>query len=122
MASKWKSEAEFQSTCFKWYDKEVCNIKPHLRGRLMLLYNNPPNKIIGPMLVSMGLRKGAADHLFLYSPGKIAFIEFKIGYKTQSEEQVEFEKMVVSLGWEYYLVREEIEVFKALIKRLTYNL
>src|SRR5688572_8416314 len=98
--NEWKSEAEYQAECFKLFDKEF----PSLRGRLILIYNNPPNAIVGAMLKSMGLRKGTSDHLFFISFKRIAFIEYKIGYKKQSEEQEAFEILVKNFGFEYYLL------------------
>lgn len=110
----WKSEAELQATCTLWFDE----FYPAQRGRLMLLYQNPPNAIIGAKMITMGLRAGSSDHLYLYGFHSIAWIEYKIGYKTQSTVQEQFQKLVESLGYEYYLIKNDIEVFKALIKRL----
>lgn len=116
-SSYWKSEAQFQSYCYKWYDREY----PQLRGRLFMIYNNPPNAIVGGMLVSMGLRKGVSDLLFLPIPRTIVWIELKIGNKPQTDDQKEFEKLVSDMGWKYYLVREEIEKFKQLIDNIIIN-
>lgn len=110
----WKSEAEFQATCTKWFDKTF----PDKRGQLMLLYQNPPNAIIGAKLISMGLRHGSSDHLYAYDYKCIAWIEYKIGYNTQSDAQEEFQKLVERLGFEYYLIKNDIEDFKGLIANL----
>lgn len=110
----WKSEAELQATCTGWFDQTY----PDQRGQLILLYNNPPNAIIGAKLITMGLRSGPSDQFYMYGFLKIAYIEYKIGYKTQSEPQKNFQKMVEGFGFEYYLIKNDIEIFKALIKRL----
>lgn len=117
MEELWKSEAEYQTHCFKWFDKNM----QHQRGQLMLFYNNPPNAIVGSKLISMGLRRGASDFLYLISR-EIHFIELKIGYKIQSDDQIGFEKMVTSLGWKYHLCRSklygDIHPFVNLVKNL----
>lgn len=83
----------------------------------MLLYNNPPNAIIGPKLITMGMQKGASDFIYLI-PVTVAFIELKIGYRPQSPDQKVFQAMVESIGFGYYLVREELEVFQQTIRLL----
>lgn len=110
----WKSEAEYQAACFKRFDRDY----PSLRGRLIMIYNNPPNAIMGALLKSMGLRKGASDHAFFYSYSKIAFIEYKIDYRKQTPEQEEFQAMVESLGFEYYVLNGDVEDFIDLITLL----
>jgi DNA-directed RNA polymerase subunit N (RpoN/RPB10) len=66
----------------------------------------------------MGLKRGASDFLALPSYKRTVFIELKIDYKTQSEPQKDFEKMVDDLGHEYYLIKNSIIDFQNLIKTL----
>lgn len=110
----WKSEAQFQASCTGWFDETF----PDKRGQLMLLYQNPPNAIIGAKLISMGLRPGSTDHLYVYGFRQIAWIEYKIGYNKQSKPQEEFQELIERLGFEYYLIKNDIELFKYLIAQL----
>ena len=114
--SRWKSEAEFQAYCTKEFDKRY----PEFRGRLILQYNNPPNKVMAGILVSMGLRRGVADQLFRSPDGNV-WIEYKIAGEKQSEHQEAFEKRVREWGDEYYLVVEEPEIFFNIINRYSYG-
>jgi hypothetical protein len=122
MKSNWKSEAEFQAACYRWYMREV---EEEEWGRLIGIYNNPMNI---SQLISMGLRPGISD--FLYYPEGIlevdnmvwvrpsVWIELKIEGKKQNPNQLKFEPMVKRFGHQYYLVTEDIEIFKSLILKL----
>lgn len=112
--SQWKSEAEFQSACFKWFDKTY----PELRGRLIGIFNNPKN---ASQLISMGLRPGIADMLFFPDDGSVVWIELKIGYNKQSDNQISFEHRVTSFGHKYFVVSESLDIFQNLIKTYIYG-
>lgn len=107
--SQWKSEAEFQAACVKWFDREMA----HHRGRLIAIYNNPPNI---SQLISMGLRPGASD-LFYRLPNKlVVWIELKLIGRTQNLNQIIFEQMVTAWGDPYHLVTEHLDAFINVIK------
>lgn len=118
---KWKSEAQYQAAC----NKSFCRNYPEQAGRLILIYNNPPNGIMGAMLVTMGLRRGASDFFYFRSSKLITFIELKIGKGVQSADQISFQNMVESLGWEYYLLKstykDDLDGFDNLINKLNQN-
>lgn len=114
----WKSEAEYQAACVKYFESTY----PDKIGQLMLLYNNPPNSIIGAKLISMGLKRGAADLLYFYEYKHLALIELKIGANKQTPQQHTFEDMVTSYGFNYFLLRSQrygqLDAFINLIKKL----
>lgn len=110
--SKWKSEAEFQSFCTKEFDRRY----PELRGRLILQYNNPPNKVMAGILISMGMRRGVADQLFRSPVGNV-WIEFKIKGGRQSDFQKDFEASVRGWGDYYELIEEDETLFFNVIKK-----
>jgi hypothetical protein len=105
--SRWKSEAQFQAYCTREFDR----VYPELRGRLILQYNNPPNKVMAGILVSMGMRRGVADQVFYSAENIVVWLEYKLKGKKQSEYQKAFELMVKSWGHHYYVIEEEPEIF-----------
>lgn len=128
--SQWKSEAHFQAACYDWYMK---NMPQDEWGRLIGIYNNPPNI---SQLISMGLRPGISDFLYYPTyptgcPGIIRigerrynmiiapiWIELKIKGKKQNENQLKFQPMVEGWGHSYYLVTEDLTIFINLILKL----
>ena len=54
---------------------------------------------------AMGVRSGVADLQFLLGNGKTAFIELKVGSRTQSDTQEDFEEDVTALGCPYVVCR-----------------
>ena len=105
-----------QSKCYQWFHNDAY---PEQRGRLYMNYNNPPSVAAGSVLKGMGLNKGVSDLTYLMPNGKVIFIELKTEEKgsKQSEEQEKWQALVESLGFSYYLVRNETQ-FKQLINTL----
>ena len=62
-----------------------------------------------------GLLSGVSDLVILF-PNKTVFCEVKTPTGTQSDNQIEFQKHVESLGFEYILVRS-LDEFKAKIQQ-----
>jgi hypothetical protein len=122
-SSQWKSEAQYQAACVKEYYR----IKPQAEwDRLIGIYNNPPNAIVGSLLLSLGIKRGISD--LLYFPGDVydadlgatiprhpAWIELKILGGKQSPSQLEFQKRVEGWGHDYHLCIESLELFNHLI-------
>lgn len=127
MANKsiWKSEAQFQAACVKKFDQSY----PEQRGRLIGIYNNPPNAVVAAMLISMGLRPGISDLLYFpetkYIPYavtldekvmvhkiiRVAWIELKILGGKQKPNQERFEETVKGFGHDYFVVEESLDLF-----------
>jgi hypothetical protein len=106
------TEALLQQQCYIWFH----NTYKEQRGRLYMNYNNPPNKIAGAKLKSMGLVAGVADLSYL-SPKGFVYIELKTAGGRQSPKQKDFERMAISLGYSYYIIKS-FEDFKKLILEL----
>lgn len=115
--SIWKSEAQFQAACVKWFDRTF----PEQRGRLIGIYNNPPNAIVGAMLLSMGVKPGISDLVYfpVFTPvvpmPSVVWIELKTLGKKQNDNQIKFEATVKGFGHEYHVVTEEEIIFQNLI-------
>lgn len=110
---EYKSEAHLQSLCTKWFRENYLS----QYDRLFLVYNNPPNAAMAGLLKSMGLRRGPADQVYYAPRGKKVWIEYKLGNKSQSDDQLAFQAMVEAYGEKYYVVKTE-EEFKYLIKTI----
>lgn len=106
------SEAHLQSECVKWHNKNY----PDERHRLFMVYNNPKNKAHAAVLLGMGLKAGVSDLIYLLD-GTVVFIEMKLPKKRQSPDQKEFEAMVISLGFQYYIIDNQLD-FEKLIRSL----
>lgn len=59
-----------------------------------------------------GLTPGVADVVVLLNGGKTVFLELKVGSNKQEISQVQFEKDVKELGFEYYVVKSLDDVIK----------
>jgi hypothetical protein len=106
------NEIQAQSKAFV----NLWNSRPDLRGRVFAINNNSVNSIKGAMNKAMGVQAGVADMCYLKPEGKVVWIEWKTEIGKQSTEQKEFEKLCLSLGHEYKIVRNEQE-FLEIINR-----
>jgi hypothetical protein len=61
------------------------------------------------------IKKGASD-LIVFFKFKTLFIELKVDRNTQSDDQIEFQKLVVSLGFKYFIARSLNEFKNILLK------
>jgi len=59
------------------------------------------------------IKKGASDTIVVLFK-RVLFVEFKVGYNNQSKDQIEFQKLIESLGFEYHLIRS-LEQFKDIL-------
>lgn len=106
------SEIQAQSKAFV----NLWNDRPDLRGRVFAINNNSQNSIKGAMNKAMGVQSGVSDMCYLKPEGKVVWIEWKTEIGKQSAEQKEFERLCISLGHEYVIVRSE-EDFLAVINQ-----
>jgi hypothetical protein len=104
------SEVKTQSKAFT----NLWNARPDLRGRIFAINNNSPNGIKGAMNKAMGVVPGVADMCFLRPEGKTCWIEWKTETGRQSEDQKRFQKLCLSLGHDYVIVRSEEEFLKVI--------
>lgn len=94
-----KSEIQLQSKCAEllyWF-------YPNDWKRLVCVNNNS----LKANTQGVGIVPGASDTYWLESMGNIIFIEFKFGNNTQSEKQLQWEQLCLSLGHKYMLCYTE---------------
>ena len=65
-------------------------------------------------LKATGLVAGVSD-LIIIQPKRVIFVEVKTKTGTQQKTQIDFQKTVTALGFEYLIVRS-LEEFKAAVK------
>ena len=105
------TEDKLQADIYKWYFNNFC-LKKHKPRHFIFSVPNGGyrTKLEAVKLKATGLRAGVSD-LIVVQPNRIIFIEVKLEKGRQQPNQIEFEKTVKSLGFEYYVVRT-LEEFK----------
>jgi hypothetical protein len=111
-SSAGQSEWKIQASMVAWFGR---NFRDQ-RDLLCANNNNSQNRIAGARNNMIGIRSGRAD-LTLYWSGRAYHIEVKTPTGTQSESQREFQRLVESNGFEYYIVQSK-EEFITLIERI----
>jgi hypothetical protein len=101
-----KNENQEQAEIIRWYNNTFC-LKHHTpRGIIFSVPNGGSrNKVEAMTLKATGLLAGASDTILILPTGKLVFCEVKTETGSQSPEQIEFQKRVEALGFEYWLVR-----------------
>lgn len=114
------SEDRIQQQIVQWYTNTYC-LKHHNPRYLILSIPNggSRNAIEATHLKATGLLPGASDLIVVHGP-VVLWVEVKTPTGKQSEVQLEFQKRVVSLGYEYVIVRS-LEDFKQLINKKILN-
>jgi len=96
---------------------EVYNNHPELRGRIFAINNNSENSIKGALNKAMGVYSGVSDMCFILSGGRVAWIEWKTEFGTQSKQQTDWQSLIESCEHQYFIVRSK-EQFLSLINTL----
>ena len=106
------SEDRLQQECYIWFHNEY----PNLRGLLNYNLNNSANVLQGKKNKAMGLQKGRSDMEFNYK-GETYFFELKTEKGIQSQRQIEWQELISSQGFDYFIIRK-VEIFKMLIRSI----
>lgn len=108
------TEDQLQAECYNWAHNNFClnHHKPKL-SVFSVPNGGTRNKIEAIKLKATGLTAGVSDLIGLFPDGKAVFFELKIEGGKQSESQIKFEKIVMALGFEYYLIYS-LEQFKSI--------
>ena len=88
------SENTLQLECIAWFRNEY---ERHKKGCIVPV----PNELAFKRK-DVVIKEGCSD-LIVFLPGKALFIELKVGYNTQQDNQIEFQSLVEGLGFDYYL-------------------
>lgn len=106
------SEDILQAKIFKWYHNNFCT---KLNNPQHLIFSVPNgghrSKSEAARFKATGLVAGVSD-LIVIQPNRIIFVELKLTTGKQQKTQIEFERKVKALGFEYYVVRSLEEFTK----------
>ena len=109
------SEDILQAEIFKWYFNNFCTKKKNPKHCIFSVPNGGyRSKREAAKFKATGLVAGVSD-LIVIQPNRVIFIEVKLEKGRQQPNQIEFEKNVKALGFEYYVVRS-LEDFKEKIR------
>lgn len=131
-----KQESNTQSEIIKFFNNKYCLKMHNPRCYIFSVQNELPRQLASMIsakvplairsivetslkiclagAINMGMRKGVSDIIVLL-PKRVVFVELKSDIGKQRPEQIEFQKIVEGLGFEYYVIRS-LEEFKATIQ------
>ena len=110
------TESKIQQEIFNYYNNNYCLKHHNHRGLIFAVPNGGTrNKIEAITLKSTGTLKGVSDLIVTLPNGKLVYIEIKTETGKQSPEQIDFQKRVEDLGYDYYLIRN-LYKFKEMLK------
>ncbi len=110
---KLKNEARIQQEICMWMRNTYCLNHHDPQCQIFSVPNESSNVIEQIKKKGTGMMAGVSD-LILVLPNKVIFCEVKDAKGKQKPAQIEFEKKVVALHHEYWLVRS-LEQFQELI-------
>ena len=109
------SEDILQAELFKFYHNTYCTKLNDTRHSIFSVPNGGyRTKSEAMKLKATGLVAGVSD-LIIIQPKRVIFVEVKTKTGTQQKTQIDFQKTVTALGFEYLIVRS-LEEFKAAVK------
>ena len=110
-----KSESRIQQEIVIWFHNEF----PSLRGCLCYNNNNSTGGRRAKINKFLGIIKGRSD-MVLYYKGSAYMIELKTNRGKKSKAQEEWEVLMKSQGFDYFLIRS-LEAFQVLVSEIMKN-
>ena len=101
------SEHTLQLECIAWFRNEYERYK---KGFIVPVVNELAYKRKDVLI-----KEGCSD-LIVFLPGRALFFELKVRYNTQQDNQIEFQKLVEGLGFNYFIARSTNEFKNILLK------
>lgn len=103
-------EVAIQQSCLIWF-QNTYGLNHHNPKMLMFSVPNEGKSAIEQMRKkAMGMKAGVSDTIIVL-PNKVIFCEFKDEKGKQSDKQIQFEKDVRALGFEYWVIRS-LDLFR----------
>ena len=104
-----KSETRIMQEMVLWYNNKYCLVSNPNRCLIAHVPNENQHH-----LISCGLLSGFSDLILIHKTPNISkgvhyYFEVKTETGTQKPKQIEFQKRIEQLGYEYYLVRTKEE-------------
>lgn len=114
------SESRIQQEIVRWFRNNYCLKHHQPRHAIFSVPNEGKNPKEQLKKKATGLMAGVSD-LIVLLPGVVLFVECKDEKGRQSQKQIDFEKTVSLLGFDYILVRSLEEFQKKIKKYLVVN-
>ena len=100
-----KSEDVIQAEIYKWYHNKYCTKLNNPRHSIFAVPNGGTrSKSEAMKFKATGLVSGVSD-LIVVQPNRVLFVEVKTATGKQQPNQIDFQKRVELLGFEYLIVR-----------------
>ena len=109
-----KSESKIQQEIVVWYTNNYC-LKIHEPREIIFHVPNEGQQ----RLISIGLLPGVSD-LICTVAGRFVFFEVKRPGEKQRPKQIDFEKRIKKIGYDYFIV-ESLAQFQNIILHLLNN-
>ena len=109
-----KTESKIQQEIVMWFRNNYCLLKHNPRSVIFSVPNDSKDVKEQMRKKATGLYAGVSDLICVHF-GKVLFIEVKADNGIQSPRQKDFQNIVESQGFEYYVVRS-LDEFKLKIK------
>ena len=103
------SEHTLQLECISWFRNEYERF-----GAGCVI---PVNNELAYKRKDVVIKEGCSD-LIIVLPGETIYIELKVGYNSQQDNQIDFEKLILNLNQKYF-VAYSINQFKDIIIKQT---
>lgn len=108
-----KTEDKIQQEIVMWYRNTYCLKHHNPRNIIFSVPNDSKDAKEQMRKIATGLFSGVSDLIVIHF-GKILFIEIKTEVGKQSDKQKDFENIVLSHNFQYYLIRS-LDEFKKMI-------
>lgn len=108
------TEEHLQQEIVVWYSNNYCLKSHNPRGLIFSVPNDTKNFMELKRKKNTGLLSGVSDLVVILPNEKILFIEVKFGNNKQQHNQLEFQKRIEELNYNYYVVYS-LENFKQII-------
>ena len=108
------SEDILQAKIYKWYHNTYCTKLNNPQHVIFAVPNGGQrSKSEAARFKATGLLAGVSD-LIVIQPNRIIFVELKLEKGRQQKTQIDFERKVKALNFEYYVIRS-LEEFKKIV-------
>lgn len=108
-----KTEDKIQQEIVMWYRNNFCLKHHNPRNLIFSVPNDSKDAKEQMRKIATGLFSGVSDLIVIHF-GEILFIEIKTEVGKQSDKQKDFENIVSSHNFKYYLIRS-LDEFKKII-------
>lgn len=112
-----KTEDKIQQEIVMWYRNTYCLKHHNPRNIIFSVPNDSKNAVEQMRKIATGLYAGVSDLIMIHF-GQVYFVELKTPIGKQSDKQKDFQLIVESQGFKYFLIRDLKEFQKIIIEMI----